>query len=87
MAEVGRGIDPTQDVAGILDGECFLCGKGRLVGSPCDADFGPDGQFQPRLPAHKACLRPHFTSRGISRAVLLEYQRRIADLVSVRRFA
>jgi hypothetical protein len=81
VAEVGRGIDPTRDVAGILDGECFLCGKGRLLGLPCDAEFGPRGKLMPKLPHHATCLN----ERGVEE-VVREYRRRLADMVSVRRF-
>jgi hypothetical protein len=80
MAEVGRGIDPTRDVAGILDGECFLCGKGRATGLPCDSEFGPKSKIAPQLPHHAACLHGRRTVDVID-----EYHRRISDLAGARR--
>jgi hypothetical protein len=80
LVEAGRGIDPTRDVAGVLDGECFLCGKGRVVGRPCESEFGPKGNLMPKLPIHNECLN----GRGVHE-VVVEYRRRFADMVNVRR--
>lgn len=72
---MNRGIDPTQDAAGILGDECFLCGKPR-----CNTSFGPKGELSPQLAAHADC----FHGRDVG-DVIDEYTRRLHDLVGARR--
>lgn len=80
-----KPIDPTQDVAGILGAECFMCGKPIHDGQQW-ANFGPRTsedpklEMAPQLPLHLACIND-----VQHEAVMNEYHNRIADLAGVKR--
>lgn len=72
------GIDPTQDIAGVLGNECFVCGH-TIYSKP--GFFGPDGALTPKLPIHqKSC----FLNTPLA-TLIAEYHRRIADLAGLGR--
>lgn len=71
------GIDPTQDIAGVLGNECFLCAH-LIFANP--RFFGPGSPLLPKLPCHEKCFLEHPLSHTVA-----EYHRRIADLAGVQR--
>lgn len=75
----GFGIDPTQDIAGRIGCECFLCGL-TIHGEPLW--FGPVGALATKLPHHGHCLEGKSPLQ-----VVTEYNRRLHDLANVARTA
>ena len=73
------GINPEEDVAGVIGNECFLCGK-PIAGAPLF--FGARSDFASQLPAHPEC----FNNRD-QQSVAREYHHRISDMLGTRRAA
>lgn len=72
-----RPIDPTLDIAGRIEDECFLCShaiRGEAL------YFGLEGPLMPELPIHRHCLNGRDSEQ-----VAREYHRRISDLANLAR--
>ena len=71
--------DPDVDISGLLNDECFLCGKPVLFLN----DFGRwgiDGELSVLLPCHISCLHGRSPAQ-----VKNEYHRRLHDLANIKR--